>query len=208
MKPASVDGAAMGKAKKKPAAGGAQKALGVEVFKMLDRPPCQIDKVVEVPGSYWEGRMSEGGRSIHYKYIIRDFSAAHRMDGARRVAHAGGRFSCRRWARLGRGASSTATRAAISSRWSIRPLSSASTTRDVLRDVSGGARGGRPQRRRWLERHRPERHRARVIFQPRAQQRPGRSSASSLPQATPTRPMETYLRGHVVTVYYLRFRKD
>ena len=128
--------------------------------------------------------MSEEERSIHYKCIIRDFSAAHRMDGARRVAHAGGRFSCRRWARLGRGASSTATRAAISSRWSIRPLSSASTTRDVLRDVSGGARGGRPQRRRWLERHRPERHRARVIFQPLAQQRPGRSSASSLPQAT------------------------
>jgi hypothetical protein len=60
---------------------------------MLDRPPCQIGKVVEVPGSYWEGRMSEEERSIHYKCIIRDLSAAHRMDGARRVAHAGGRFS-------------------------------------------------------------------------------------------------------------------
>ena len=46
---------------------------------MLDRPPCQIGKVVEVPGSYWKGRMSEEERSIHYKCIIRDFSAAHRM---------------------------------------------------------------------------------------------------------------------------------
>ena len=48
---------------------------------LLKKPLEQIGKQINVPGSYWEGRMSADERSTLYKCTVRDFTLAHKFPG-------------------------------------------------------------------------------------------------------------------------------
>jgi len=46
---------------------------------LLQRPLEQLGKQVNIPGSYWQGRMSEDERKTLYKCTVRDFTLSHRF---------------------------------------------------------------------------------------------------------------------------------
>ena len=50
---------------------------------LLKKPLEQIGKQINVPGSFWSGRMSAEERSTLYKCTVRDFTLAHKFPGAR-----------------------------------------------------------------------------------------------------------------------------
>ena len=58
-----------------------QGALGVEQHALLKKPLDHLGKQIEMPGSFWQGRMSEsvGERETVYKCTIIDFSLAHKF---------------------------------------------------------------------------------------------------------------------------------
>ena len=53
--------------------------LGIEKFILLKKPLEHLGKQVEVPGSFWSGRMSAAERETKYKCTILDFSVSHRF---------------------------------------------------------------------------------------------------------------------------------
>ena len=48
---------------------------------LLKRPLEQIGKQINVPGSFWNGRMSTDERSTLYKCTVRDFTHTHKFSG-------------------------------------------------------------------------------------------------------------------------------
>ena len=53
--------------------------LGIEQYILLKKPLEHLGKQVEVPGSFWSGRMSAAERETKYKCTILDFSVSHRF---------------------------------------------------------------------------------------------------------------------------------
>ena len=56
-----------------------QQQLNVDQFKLLKKPMDHLGKQLNVPGSFWQGRMSEDDRDKIYKCTIVDFSLAHKF---------------------------------------------------------------------------------------------------------------------------------
>ena len=56
-----------------------QGALGVEQHVLLKKPLDHLGKQIEMPGSFWQGRMSVDERETVYKCTIIDFSLAHKF---------------------------------------------------------------------------------------------------------------------------------
>ena len=53
-----------------------QGSLGVEQHALLKKPLDHLGKQIEMPGSFWKGRMSADERETVYKCTIIDFSLA------------------------------------------------------------------------------------------------------------------------------------
>ena len=56
-----------------------QGSLGVEQHTLLKKPLDLLGKQIEMPGSFWQGRMSADERETVYKCTIIDFSLAHKF---------------------------------------------------------------------------------------------------------------------------------
>ena len=56
-----------------------QQQLNVDQFKLLKTPMDHLGKQINVPGSFWEGRMLPDERAKVYKCTIVDFSLAHKF---------------------------------------------------------------------------------------------------------------------------------
>ena len=56
-----------------------QQQLNVDQFKLLKKPMDHLGKQINVPGSFWEGRMLQDERDKVYKCTIVDFSLAHKF---------------------------------------------------------------------------------------------------------------------------------
>jgi hypothetical protein len=56
-----------------------QQQLNVDQFKLLKKPMDHLGKQINVPGSFWEGRMLPDERDKVYKCTIVDFSLAHKF---------------------------------------------------------------------------------------------------------------------------------
>ena len=65
-------------APKKKAAARKQSALAVEQHTLLKKPLDHLGKQLDIPGSFWQGRMTEEERAKIYKCTILDFSLLHR----------------------------------------------------------------------------------------------------------------------------------
>ncbi len=65
-----------------PKRGGKQQQLNVDQFKLLKRPMDHLGKQINVPGSFWQGRMLAEERDTFYKCTIVDFSLAHKFGPA------------------------------------------------------------------------------------------------------------------------------
>ena len=83
--------------RKKGKAKGAKQVLVTDThMPLLKKPLEHIGKQIDVPGSFWEGRMSEAEKSTLYKCTIREFTVMHAFSPTRK----GQAFQfCRRWAR-------------------------------------------------------------------------------------------------------------
>ena len=69
----------MGRRSKQPAK--KQQPITLHALPLLKKPLEQIGKQINVPGSYWEGRMSADERSTLYKCSMRDFTQMHKFPG-------------------------------------------------------------------------------------------------------------------------------
>ena len=69
----------MGRRSKQPAK--KQQPITLHALPLLKKPLEQIGKQINVPGSYWEGRMSADERSTLYKCSVRDFTQMHKFPG-------------------------------------------------------------------------------------------------------------------------------
>ena len=58
-----------------------QQPITLHALPLLKKPLEQIGKQINVPGSYWEGRMSADERSTLYKCSMRDFTQMHKFPG-------------------------------------------------------------------------------------------------------------------------------
>ena len=58
-----------------------QQPITLHALPLLKKPLEQIGKQINVPGSYWEGRMSADERSTLYKCSVRDFTQMHKFPG-------------------------------------------------------------------------------------------------------------------------------
>ena len=58
-----------------------QQPITLHALPLLKKPLEQIGKQINVPGSYWEGRMSTDERSTLYKCSMRDFTQMHKFPG-------------------------------------------------------------------------------------------------------------------------------
>ena len=56
-----------------------QQQLNVDQFKLLKKPMDHLGKQINVPGSFWQGRMLPEERDKVYKCTIVDFSLAHKF---------------------------------------------------------------------------------------------------------------------------------
>ena len=56
-----------------------QKSLNVEQLKLLKKPLDHLGKLIDIPGSFWQGRQSADERKNMYKCAIVDFSLAQRF---------------------------------------------------------------------------------------------------------------------------------
>ena len=56
-----------------------QQQLNVDQFKLLKKPMDHLGKQINVPGSFWEGRMLQDERDKVYKCTIVDFSLANKF---------------------------------------------------------------------------------------------------------------------------------
>jgi hypothetical protein len=56
-----------------------QQQINVDQFKLLKKPMDHLGKQVNVPGSFWQGRMLPDERDQVYKCTIVDFSLAHKV---------------------------------------------------------------------------------------------------------------------------------
>ena len=56
-----------------------QQQLNVDQFKLLKKPMDHLGKQINVPGSFWQGRMLPEERDNVYKCTIVDFSLAHKF---------------------------------------------------------------------------------------------------------------------------------
>ena len=65
-----------------------QQQLNVDQFKLLKKPMDHLGKQINVPGSFWQGRMLPEERDKVYKCTIVDFSLAHKFapDSSPRMA--------------------------------------------------------------------------------------------------------------------------
>ena len=91
-----------------------------QLLPLIKKPLELIGDHVNVPGAFWEGRMSAAEKETLYKCVVRDHSALHKfIDGPMRdcVRPSTG---CKRWARRAPAAWSTVMRAARSSGSAIR----------------------------------------------------------------------------------------
>jgi hypothetical protein len=71
-----------------PERGGKQQQFNVDQFKLLKRPMDHLGKQINVPGSFWQGRMVAEECDTFYKCTIVDFSLAHKFghDSSPRMA--------------------------------------------------------------------------------------------------------------------------
>ena len=67
----------MGKRKHKRSA--TQQPITEHALPLLKKPLEQIGKQVEVPGSYWDGRLTAEERATKFKCTIRDFTLHHKF---------------------------------------------------------------------------------------------------------------------------------
>ena len=65
----------MGKGKKRAAPAVAARQVQLERLPLLKKPLEQIGKYINVPGKYWEGRMSAAEKEEKYKCVVREHSA-------------------------------------------------------------------------------------------------------------------------------------
>ena len=56
-----------------------QQQLNVDQFKLLKKPMDHLGKQINVPGSFWQGRMLPDERAKVYKCTIVDFSLDHKF---------------------------------------------------------------------------------------------------------------------------------
>ena len=56
-----------------------QQQLNVDQYTLLKKPMEHLGKQLNVPGSFWQGRMSEDERDKIYKCTIVDFSLAQKV---------------------------------------------------------------------------------------------------------------------------------
>ena len=56
-----------------------QGTLAVEQYSLLKKPLDLLGKQIEMPGSFWQGRVSVEERETAYKCTIIDFSLAHKF---------------------------------------------------------------------------------------------------------------------------------
>ena len=56
-----------------------QQQLNVDQYPLLKKPMEHLGKQLNVPGSFWQGRMSEHERDKIYKCTIVDFSLAQKV---------------------------------------------------------------------------------------------------------------------------------
>ena len=56
-----------------------QQRLAVEQFPLIKKPLDHLGKQLDVPGSFWKGRMTAEERDTIYKCTIIDFSLAHTL---------------------------------------------------------------------------------------------------------------------------------
>jgi hypothetical protein len=56
-----------------------QQQLNVDQFKLLKKRMDHLGKQINVPGSFWQGRMLPDDRDKVYKCTIVDFSLAHKF---------------------------------------------------------------------------------------------------------------------------------
>jgi hypothetical protein len=65
-----------------------QQQLNVDQFKLLKKPMDHLGKQINVPGSFWQGRMLPDERDNVYKCTIIDFSLANKfaLDSSPRMA--------------------------------------------------------------------------------------------------------------------------
>ncbi len=56
-----------------------QQQLNVDQFKLLKKPMDHLGKQINVPGSFWQGRMLPEERDKVYKCTIVDFSMDHKF---------------------------------------------------------------------------------------------------------------------------------
>ena len=56
-----------------------QQQLNVDQYTLLKKPMEHLGKQLNVPGSFWQGRMSEDERDKIYKCTIIDFSLAQKV---------------------------------------------------------------------------------------------------------------------------------
>ena len=75
----------MGKAAKKLTK---QTSITATALPLLKRPCEHLGKQVAIPGSFWEGRLSDEERKTNYLCTIRDFELIHKWDDARPPSNA------------------------------------------------------------------------------------------------------------------------
>ncbi len=55
-----------------------QAPLAVEQYALLKKPLDHLGKQIDIPGLFWQGRMSAEERETVYKCTVIDFSLMHR----------------------------------------------------------------------------------------------------------------------------------
>ena len=56
-----------------------QSPITKHVLPLLRKPMETIGKQIDVPGAFWEGRMSEEEKKTKYKCTVRDFTMSHKF---------------------------------------------------------------------------------------------------------------------------------
>ena len=56
-----------------------QQSITQHALPLIKKPMEQIGKQINVPGSFWDGRMSTEERNTLYRCTVRDFTLAHRF---------------------------------------------------------------------------------------------------------------------------------